>query len=277
MSGVDPDAEEEEVFNAAREGLATIFGLDSVQNVAVAASAVLEMNALETAHINEGSYDLNDGDTSCGGGSGIGGGGGGGGAARRRLPSVWREMSSLEAGDDGDGDDEANRLPSEQSREARKYVWKEEALHEGWEAGWELDEALGREEGKGEGDELVEGWEEEVERKASGGASSSDSARGVGGDSRDSDSSSIDGGDDHDRFGYLRSSRELQSDESGNTASTVDMDFQVVLTTEEGDASDSTSSRVALVVEDYAEGGRKELADALGVLPSEIRCEVPLL
>eukprot|EP00904_Undaria_pinnatifida_P002817 jgi/Undpi1/12536/HiC_scaffold_6.g02205.m1 len=270
VSGVDPDAEEEEVFNAAREGLATIFGLDSVQNVAVAASAVLEMNALETAHINEGSYDLNDGDTSCGGGSGIGGGGGGGGAARRRLPSVWREMSSLEAGDDGDGDDEANRLPSEQSREARKYVWKEEALHEGWEAGWELDEALGREEGKGEGDELVEGWEEEVERKASGGASSSDSARGVGGDSRDSDSSSIDGGDDHDRFGYLRSSRGLQSDESGNTASTVDMDFQVVLTTEEGDASDSTSSRVALVVEDYAEGGRKELADALGVLPSEI-------
>ena len=113
---------------------------------------------------------------------------------------------------------------------------------------------------------------------STGGSASASGGGMVGGDGgvgRRVGGDGVGGGDDHGDgdgpgFGYLRSTRELQSD-AGDSESTVDMDFEVVLTTDVGDDSDSASSRVALVVEDYADGGRKELAAALGVLPSEVR------
>ena len=116
-------------------------------------------------------------------------------------------------------------------------------------------------------------WRTEGSRFGEGSNSSSSSASGdTAGGSGDFGGGGDAGGGGGRRpgLGYLRSTRELQSD-AGDGGSTVDMDFEVVLTTEAGEDFDSASSRVALVVEDYADGGRKELADALGVLPSEVR------
>lgn len=281
VSGVDPNVGDEDVYLAAREGLAVVFGVDSVDAVAVAAPGTLE---------TAGGYGDDDGGGAVVAGADLGGGDGGlgegrgddlddGPLQRRRLSDRGRILSSP-------GRTERDVLFSklygkEEEREdrGRRVNLRRRKIEASTASN---DEQEGREERAqipprvrpSRKDE--EGLANRMAREQKHRQHHHRGGRRV-----------LNGEDDDvndyrprdDRGGYLRSTRGLQSDGDGDTMS---VDFEVVLFAEDGEASGSESgsggggaasapSRVAAVVNDYDDSGRYALADAFGVLPSNVR------
>ncbi|CAN0136992.1 unnamed protein product [Ectocarpus fasciculatus] len=69
--------------------------------------------------------------------------------------------------------------------------------------------------------------------------------------------------------GLGRQRRWMQEDEEGSGSETVDMDFEVSVPADDGETG-SAASRVAAVVNDFADSGLSALADSLGVEPEDL-------
>lgn len=237
VSGVDPEVEDEDVYEAAREGLSLVFGLDGVDAVSVTAA---------TGGLVLSSDDDDDDD---GQGEGVDGEQRG----RRFLrddgrSGLYYPIGVLEGGEEEDGSGIRHHL-----RRSRVMTLATIATT--------AAVRVGRDE-ENSGVPPRDLWGDRADLR-----SRSSAAGGV----FPSRSESGDAGNGRRHVGT--SSRELQEEEEGEEGgeNVVNVEFEVILPAEEA-GSGTASSRFAAAIDAYADNdGRVALADVLGVSATNVR------